>query len=535
MSEADLLVRGGTVIDGTGSAGFTADVAVSGGRIVAVGDLAQTRARTTVDATGRIVCPGFVDVHTHSDLTLLSSPLAKSKVHQGVTTEVVGNCGLGVAPLPAGADVPGIRAAVGYLDLDAGVEWTWRDWRDYADALERARPSVNVAGLVAHLPLRAGVVGFGDRPPSARELDRMCALLSESLDAGAFGLSTGLMYAPLIFTETTELMALGRVVAEHDAVFAWHLRDYSDDGLAAVREALAVAEATGCRTQVSHLTAVGRRNWGSVARALELIDHARSRGADVAVDMYPYLAGNAPLSQRLPGWVQAGGDQQMRERLTDPGVVADVRRSWAADALGWDEVTINSAPDGDGVVGYTVTELAEQRGAEPDMVAVDLLLRFGHAVSMVAGGRGAADLRAVLTHPSSVIGSDGQALDDVGPTAAGMPHPRSYGCYPRLLGDYVGDATLSSAEAIHKSTGAAAERVGLGDRGLITPGLAADIVVFDPTAVADRATFASPRRYPAGIEAVIVNGSITVQHGRHTGARSGRLLTTEQSDKGDRA
>lgn len=525
----DLLITGGTVVDGTGADGVRADVAVADGVIVAVGPgLGRSHpAGRTVDATGRTVCPGFVDIHTHSDLTLLSAPLARSAVHQGVTTVVVGNCGLGVAPLADGADVAGIRAAVGYLDLDPAVDWSWRDWAGYASALAAARPSVNVAGLVGHLPLRAGVVGFDDRPPTPVELDRMGELLAGALDDGAAGLSTGLMYAPLTFARTDELVALARVVAGHGALFAWHLRDYGDDVLPAVREALDVAAATGVRTQLSHLTAVGKRNWGSVATALELIDDARRDGLDVAVDMYPYLAGNAPLSQRLPAWAQAGGDAAMRARLADRVVVAELRAYWADQAIGWDEITVNAAPDDPGILGHTVAGLAAARGRHPDDVAVDLLTRHGNAVSMVAGGRGAGDLAAVLAHPASVIGSDGQALDTDGPTGAGIPHPRSYGCYPRLLGEYVENGTLTLAEAVHKGTSAAAARVGLTDRGTVAEGFAADLVVLDTATFTDRATFEHPRRHPDGVDAVIVNGRLAVDHGRHTGARSGQVLRTK--------
>lgn len=533
----DLVISGGTVVDGTGADGVRADVLVSGGAIAAVGPgLAAGSAAegaATIDATGKVVCPGFVDLHTHSDLTLLSAPHARSAVHQGVTTTVIGNCGLGVAPLAGGADVDGVRAAVGYLDLDPSVGWNWRSYGEYLDAVAAARPSVNVAGLAGHLPLHAGVVGFDDRPPTPSELDEMTSLLAAALDDGAAGLSTGLMYAPLTFAARAELVALARVVAEYDAVFAWHLRDYADDGLAAVREALEVAAATGVRTQLSHLTSVGRRNWGSVAAALELVDAARADGLDVAVDMYPYLAGNAPMAQRLPAWAQAGGDVAMRSRLADPEAVARIRAHWSEQPLGWDEVTVNSAPD-PAVVGHTVTTLAADRGVDADTVALDLLARHGNAVSMVAGGRDAGDLRAVLAHPASVIGSDGQALDVDGPTGNGVPHPRSYGAYPRLLSDHVADGTLTLPEAIRKCTSGAARRAGITDRGTITAGQAADIVILDVGRLADRATFADPRQYPAGVDAVIVNGEPTIAHGQHTGARAGHVLRAGTKDKGQR-
>lgn len=533
MTTWDLLVRGGTLVDGTGAEPRRADVGVLDGRVGGVGDLAADSAATVVDATDRVVTPGFVDVHTHSDLTLLSNPLAHSKVRQGVTTEVVGNCGLGVAPLagPAGtAGAAAIRASVGYLDLDPDVEWSWSGWPGYLDAVEKARPSVNVAALVGHLPLHAGVVGFDDRPATRDELDRMAGLLSDALAAGAVGLSTGLMYAPLTFARPDELVALGEVVAAHDRLFAWHLRDYADDLVGAVEQALEVGERTGCRTQLSHLIAVGKRNWAKLDTALELVDAARGRGLDVAVDVYPYLAGNAPLSQRLPAWVQDGGTEAMRERLADPDVVRAVREAWAADSLGWEDVTVNSAPlpAGAEVTGRSVTELAVQRGTDPDAVAIELLVEFGNAVTMIAFGRYAGNLTAVLRHPASVVGSDGQALDPDGPTGHGVPHPRSYGCYPRLFADFVRTGagrtgTLSLAEAVRKCTSAPARRVGLTDRGVVEAGSAADLVVLDLDRIEDRATFAEPQRFPTGIDAVVVNGGVVVDHQGHTGHRPGAV------------
>jgi N-acyl-D-aspartate/D-glutamate deacylase len=531
----DLLITGGTVVDGTGDVGRTADVAIADGRIQAVGDLAGRPATRVLDATGYVVCPGFVDVHTHSDLTLLSSPAAHSKVRQGVTTELVGNCGLGVTPIvtPIGnitGDADGLaalRGAAGYLDLDPAVGWDWTDLPGYLDVLAAARPSVNVASLVAHIPLRAGVVGFEDRAAEPAELDRMSGLLTDALTAGAAGASTGLVYAPLTYAREEELTALARTVATHDRLFSWHIRDYGDHLLDSVRQVLRVAETTGCRTQISHLIAVGRRNRGKVARALELIDAARERGADVAADVYPYLAGNAPLSQLLPAWAQTGGEAAMRARLAEETVRRRVREEWSDLPTTWAEVTVSRIPaDRPGVTGRTVAALAEAAGTDGDQVVLELVTEFGNGVMMVAGGRSEEDLLAALRHPATVIGSDGQALDPDGPTGLGTPHPRSYGCYPRLFGDYVRTGRLPLAEAVRKCTGAAAARAGLRDRGELRPGKAADVVVFAPDRIADVATYAMPQRYPEGIRAVLVNGRVVVEDGTHLGERPGCVLRT---------
>lgn len=519
----DLLVCGGVVIDGTGTAGRRADVAVRDGMIEAVGDLAGLSAASTVDAAGLVVAPGFVDVHSHSDLTLLSTPFAHSKVAQGVTTEVVGNCGLSPAPV---TDIASVRAAVSYLDLDPDVEWTWRIFADYLAVLDSGL-GVNVAALVGHVPLRAAVAGMSDVTLDGAALDRLCGLAGEAMDAGAVGVSTGLCYAPAVHADEAELMALGATAAGRGKLFAWHVRDYADGLLDSVDQAIRVARTTGCRTQISHLVAVGRRNWGSVARALEQIDSAREHGADIGVDVYPYLAGNANLSQLLPGWSQDGGNTAMMSRLTDHGVRERVRGEWADSAWDWADITISRLPsdtDSADAVGRTITDLAEAAGVEPIEIALDFLAAHGSEVLMVAGGRSEKDLLAVLRHEASVIGSDGQALDPNGPTGSGMVHPRSYGTYPRLFAQYVRPGYISLSDAVAKCTSQPAARIGLTDRGILAPGYRADIAIFDLATIADHATYTHPHQYPQGISHVIVNGHIVVRHGQHTGNRPGIVI-----------
>ncbi|MGI5238334.1 N-acyl-D-amino-acid deacylase family protein [Dactylosporangium sp. CA-139066] len=514
-SHSTLLLQGGTVLDGTGAPGVAADVLIRDGVVAAIGPGLASDG-PAFDATGRIVCPGFVDIHTHSDLTLLSDPRGLSKLHQGVTTEVVGNCGLGAAPLPPGADVAAIRQAVSYLDLDPAVTWDWDDVRGYLAALAAAGPSPNVAALVGHVALHGGVCGFDDRPASAAELDRMRGLLADSLDAGALGLSTGLVYAPLTYVREEELVALAEVVAAAGAVFTWHVRSYDDGLLDSVAQALRVARAAGCRTQISHLAAVGRRNWGAVRRALDLVEAATAEGLGVGVDIYPYLHGNAPLSQLLPAWAQEGGAAAWAPRLRDAGVRERIRAEWTDRPTGWDEITVSwtSRGDADPVVGRTLADLG---GAG---AALDLLAELGAGVMMTAGGRSEDDLRAVLSHPSAVVASDGLALDPGGVNGAGMPHPRSYGCFPRYLERYATDLP----DAIRRCTSAPARLAGLPDRGVLRPGAPADVVVLDPDTIAGPATFTAPHRFATGIDLVLVGGVPTVERGAHTGRRAGRVL-----------
>ncbi|MEU7002282.1 D-aminoacylase [Nonomuraea sp. NPDC046570] len=505
---ADLLLTGGRLVDGTGAPARDADVAITGGLVSAVGPRLPRDARRVLDVRDRIVCPGFVDVHSHSDLALLSNPEAHSKVRQGVTTEVVGNCGLGVFPLTG--DPAAIRAATAFIDLDPAIPWTWHDADGYLKSLAEARPSVNVATLAAHLPLRAGVVGFGDRPATRAELDTMCGLLGDALDAGAAGLSTGLVYAPLCYATEDELVALARVVAARGKVFAWHLRDYTDGLLESLAQAVRVAGLTGCRTQISHLAAVGRRNWGAVRAALDLVERA---GAPVHVDAYPYLAGSANLSQLLPSWAHEGGESAMRARLAEPEVRARVRAEWRGRWWEWPDIVVDGEPLCD----------ADQ--------ALDLVAARGNAVAMVAFGRSEDDLLTVLRHPAAVIGSDGFALDPAGPTGSGTPHPRSYGCYPRLLGRYTGQGGLTLEEAVHKSTGLPASIFGLTGRGLVEPGTPADVLVLDPATINDLSTFTDPHRHPAGVDLVLVNGTVVVDGAAHTGERPGAVLTARPATR----
>ena len=519
----DLLIRGGLLVDGTGAPPRPADVAVTGDRIVAVAPGLADDATAVVDATGLVVCPGFVDIHTHSDLTLLSAPQATSALTQGTTTQVVGNCGLGVAPRTPTADLAAIRAAAAYLDLDPDVGADWTTVGGYLDRLRAVRPGVNVLTFVPHAPVRASAVGFDARPSTAAEIDVMTGLLAEGLQDGAVGLSTGLVYAPVCFAAEDELVALGHTVAAADRLFAWHVRDYMDDLLESVAQCIRVARSTGCRTQVSHLAAVGRRNWGGVDRALAMVDEARHDGFDVGVDIYPYLAGNAPLAQAVPAALQAGGDEALRERLDDPATVRALVAEWAERAVGWDETVVSWVPEPaePGVVGRRVSEIADDRGESGDAVVIDLLRRHGSSVLAVYFGRDERDLEQVLRHPATVVASDGLALHPTGPTGRGTPHPRCYGCFPRYLSSYGRD---DLADAVRRCTSAPAARVGLSDRGRVATGAVADLVVLDPTTLRDTATFARPHQPSVGVLDVVVAGRFAVRDGRVTGERAGRVV-----------
>lgn len=526
--ELDFVIAGGRLADGTGGPVRRADVGMTGDRIVAVGDLAGASARERIDVTGRLVTPGFVDLHGHSDWTLLSDGRARSKVHQGITTEVTGNCGLTPFPAPP-AHAAAIRSGAAIVDFDPAVPLSWDSTAGYRRTLAAAGIAINAAVLTGHVALRLAVGGDTADPLEAAGVARIEAEADRALDEGAVGISTGLMYPPAMFARPDELDALGRAVARHDALFAVHMRNYGDTLLEAVEEALGVARRTGCRLQVSHLAVAGRRNWGKVRRSLERIDAARAEGLDIGADIYPYLAGSANLSQLLPAWAQEGGSPAVTARLADRAVRDRIRAEWIPTLhLGWEEVVVSlvDEPLAPLVLGRTIAQAAEALGLPPDEACLELIARTEDRVQMVAFGRSPDDLLAVLEHPAGAIGSDGIAFDPDGPTGRGRPHPRSYGCYPRLLGRLVREeGTLPLERAVAMSTSIPAARARLAGRGVVAPGAFADLVVLDPATVIDEATFESPARFATGIDHVLVNGSFVLRAGRQVDeARPGRVL-----------
>jgi N-acyl-D-amino-acid deacylase len=519
----DLVLAGGLVVDGTGAPARRVDVGVAGDRIAEIGDLSGAASTIRLDVSARVVAPGFVDIHTHSDLSVLSDGRARSKMMQGVTTEIVGNCGFSPFPSPV-PHIAEVRQSIALIDVDRGVEWSWDSFAGYVDALEKARPALNVVPMAGHIALRVAAAGF----EQGADVGTLRRGLEQSLDAGASGFSTGLMYPPAMWATEPELVALAEVAAARDRLFAVHMRDYGDRLVEAVEEILAVAMRAGARLQVSHLAVAGRRNWGKVKRALELIDAARRSGVDAATDIYPYLAGSANLSQLLPEWAQAGTPDEMLRRLADTPARDKVLAEWAANLrFGWGEIEVSWMPDeSDADVGSSIAAIAQRVGLAGGEAALRVIERSGGLAQMVAYGRSEEDLDAVLSHPTCVVGSDGLALDPDGPSGAGRPHPRSYGAMPRLFGRYVRERSLLTLErAVAMTTGGPAARLRLKDRGQLKAGAFADIVVFDPVNIRDVATFQDPKRFPVGIDHVFVNGVHVVESGRQIdAARPGRVL-----------
>jgi N-acyl-D-aspartate/D-glutamate deacylase len=484
----DLIVRNGTVIDGSGKPGLAADVGIQDDRIVVVGTV-NGATKQTIDATGRVVTPGFIDVHSHDDFALLDRPLCDFKIMQGVTTEVIGNCGFGAAP--ASAAYKNFLRGFGAVLFGPLGQFSWETTDEFFRLFESRPPSVNVVAQIPHAAVRYGVLGADKRPPSSPELAQMQALVREGMEAGAVGFSTGLYYLP--HTQTEEVIALAKVVAEYGGLYATHMRNEAGHLLDSINETLRIGQEAGVAVQISHHKAMGRKNWGKVTESLALVDQARKRGLDVTSDAYPYIAGSTTLAA-----LASGGSLE----LVSPA-----------------DVLIASTPNKHEYEGKTLDEICRLLEKPLEQAVKDILAEEGEGVVAVIFGMEEADVRRVLAHPTTMIGSDGI------PSVEGKPHPRLYGTFARVLGTYARDECLLSLEdAIHRMTGLPARKFHLTNRGEICEGAYADVVVFDSHTVADIGTYQDPRRYPPGVDYVIVNGKITADHGRHTGERSGRML-----------
>jgi N-acyl-D-amino-acid deacylase len=511
-------------VDGTGAPAYGGDVAIRGDRIAAVGAIDPCEGRD-LDISGMVVCPGFIDLHAHSEFTLLADGRAWGKILQGVTTEVSGNCGLSAAPLLGEARRQ--RAE----DLrDLGLAQTWEDFAGFARRLEDQGIAVNFCTLVGHGNLRASVIGYANRPPDEREIGEMSRLLVDALKAGAWGLSTGLIYLPGAYAETEEIVALARAVQSYGGLYATHLRSEGDRLLEALTEAIRIGEEAGIRVQISHLKTAGDRNWRKLPDALRLIREARERGADVAADRYPYTAASTDLDAILPAWAYEGGraaelarlkDPTTRARLTEEILASHPRQDY------WERVLIASVrtEENRSLEGKTLAEAGALRGCPPWEALYDLLVEEDLQVMGIFFSMSEENLREILRQPYLMIGSDSSARAPDGPTRQGKPHPRAFGTYPRVLGRFVRNERLLPLEpAVAMMTSRPAVRLGLDDRGVLREGAHADLVVFNPEAVRDRATYEDPYQAPEGILHVFVNGTAVVREGTPTSARPGRVL-----------
>lgn len=530
----DILIKGGRVIDGTGAPWFYADVGVRDGKIVAIGQLDALGAEEVIDASGSVVTPGFIDMHAHSDVSLLRDGRGLSKIMQGVTTEVIGE-GQSVAPRLKDAK-----------DGRWGVQPDWTTLAEYFERLEQSGTSINIVSYISAGQLRRYVMGEGaQRRATPEEMEEMKRLLAEGMEQGAAGLVQALetpgslQFPPdgelsLAQPSTDELIELGKVVARYGGIYATHLRDQGPHIMAAVQEAATIGEQAGIPVEIFHLKAAGWKNFGKMPDALEAIRQARERGVDIAADVYPYIAAAHGMTTELPRWTHEGGKEKMLARLADPELRPRIRKEVTeymtgkyhnelTGERGFDAAIVSDVPKNpEKYVGKSLGQIARDQKKPPDEATLDLYLEQDGEVSLVMYYMSEKDMRLALQDPILSIDSDGTA---VSPEFGGQPHPRYYGTFPRVLGRYVREhKVLTLEEAVRKMTSLPAQRMKLSDRGVLRAGMAADIVVFDPDKIIDRATFEQPHQFPEGISHVIVNGVTVVKEGGHTGAKPGRAL-----------
>jgi N-acyl-D-aspartate/D-glutamate deacylase/photosystem II stability/assembly factor-like uncharacterized protein len=527
----DVLIRNGRIVDGSGKPAYNADLAIKGDRIVRIGDLSRETANRVIDARGLVVAPGFIDMLGQSETYLLIDPRAMSKVMMGVTTEVTGE-GESIAPI----NERQIKEQESFLRR-FNLNIDWRTLGEYFARLENQGAGVNLATFVGATQIREYVIGYDDRPPTAAELEQMKQLVAEAMRDGALGVSTSLQYVPARFAKTNELIELAKVAKQYGGIYATHQRSEANTIDASLDEVFAIARGAQIPVEIWHLKTAYKKNWGRMPQILQRIAKARQNGLDVTADIYPYIAGSTSLSACLPPWALEGGTDKMLARLRDPATRQRLKKEISEDHLDWENIYLGSGGPGGVLIGSVVnreleplqgkrvSEIAELQKKDPLDVVFDMIIADQGQTGAIYFMMSEADMRAAMQAPFVSFCTDSGARASDGPLAGSKSHPRGWGSYPRILGRYVRDERLLTLEgAVHKMTGAPAARVGLRDRGVLREGMFADITIFDPRTVMDRATFESPNQYPVGIEFVLVNGKVNVEKGTRTPVLSGRVL-----------
>lgn len=522
--EYELAIMNGLIFDGLGNPPIRSNIYVSGDKIGLVSSEGKLGADETISAKELAVAPGFIDTHSHSDLMLFSDPFAESKITQGVTTEIVGQDGFSVAPVQKEVQpelAKYLSGLAGQLD-----DWKWNTFDSYLQRLSELQTTVNVASLVGNGTIRAMIVGFERREANPSELEGMRILVADAMTQGAIGLSSGLIYPPSSYANEDELVDLCKIAAEHNGIYVTHIRNEAHGLIESVDEAIRTATRAKISLHISHHKAIGKDNWGKTKETLERIDTEISRGSAISCDIYPYTAGSTMLSASMPPWALEGGPKALRERLRNPQQRSKIIReleegspTWKSYSQlgGWDKIVITYSKARKEVEGKSIAQISKDLGKPPADVVVDLLLESDEAVSMVVFHISEDDVRRVIAHRSSTICTDGLLI--------GNPHPRAYGSFPRVLRRYVMEERLLTLErAIQKMTSLPASKFRLKDRGTVKEGVFADLVVFDPQRIRDKATYDSPRQFAEGTRCVIVNGCVVFREGEFTGIRPGRAL-----------
>jgi N-acyl-D-aspartate/D-glutamate deacylase len=536
----DLLIHNARIINSTDAGpAFNGDIGIVGNRIVAIRSSLPEEAGFVIDAGGLVAAPGFVDAHTHDDLAALRRSTVRPKVCQGITSVIIGNCGFGMAPV-----VPErMQAVKNYATPILGEDlqpWNWPTMSAFLQTFDNTSLGQNVAALLAHGPLRVAVMGFEQRPATEQEIAAQQALVEDAMQAGAVGMSLGLAYVPGGYTPTTELIKLAHVVGRYDGVIAAHMRSEGDDLLTSINELLTIARQGDVAMHISHLKITGRKNWDQIQSALDLINDARAQGLDVTVDVYPYNAGSTTITQLLPPWLKEGGVVNMLERLSDKQIQQRVGQDFAnglpgwdnpVHANGWERLYISSLQSEKykPLEGMNIIQASEWLGRSPKEALFHLILEEKGQVTMIMFTMDERDVDRVVQAPFSMIGSDGL------PILSGRPHPRLYGTFPRFIERYVRTLkSLSLEQAIYKAATFACERFKLPDRGVIAEGKIADLVIFDPATISDKATYDHPQTYPEGIKAVLVSGHPVVLEGQHKMSLPGQLIASKHASSEER-
>ncbi|MEW6614616.1 MAG: D-aminoacylase [Thermodesulfobacteriota bacterium] len=522
----DIVISNGNIIDGSGRLPYRGSIGIKGDMILKIDSGNSLSGKTIIDAGGMVVSPGFVDIHGHSDYFLLVNPQAESKVRQGVTTEIGGNCGYSAAPI-FGEEAQ--ERKVEY-QKQFSLDLNWYTVQEYSELLKRIGISMNFAILLGHNTIRASVMGKENRNPGKKELEDMCIAVEKGMKEGAFGLSTGLIYSPACFSEIAEIVALNNVVKRYKGVFTTHMRSEDDMVVEAINEVIEVARKADVPLQISHLKTSRERNWNKLDRMFKVIESAIDEGLDVTCDRYPYIASNTGLQAILPDWTTEGDKETRISRLKDQAVREKIENEIVKkhpEPDYWKTIVISTvvSDKNNKYQGMSIADAAGMAGKEPFDFTMDVLIEEEMNVSANYFTMSEENLVKIYRKPYIMIGSDAACRADYGPLAEGSPHPRAFGTFPRVLGVYVREKKIMDLPtAVKKMTSDPCRKLGIQKRGELREGFYADLVIFNPDTIVDKATFSEPVQYPEGIEYVIVNGNIAVKKGEHTGCKNGRVL-----------
>ncbi len=522
----DIIIKNGTIFDGLGNVGKSADIGIINNKIVAIENLTGVKANQIINAKDLYVSPGFIDIHTHTDMELIVNPKAESKIRQGITTEISGNCGYSPFPLSKNDAIELSKNT----KEKYGIDVHWNNIKGFLDEIRKRGTGINYATFTGHGDLRAMVVGRDDTKPTIDQMNKMKEVLAQSMDNGSLGLSTGLEYSPGSYANTEELIELCKVVKEHNGIYATHMRSEDAKVEEAIIEAIKIAKQSGVSLQISHFKACNKPNWHKVDNMLKLVHDAHDNGVDIMLDRYPYNAWGTGLSSFLPLWARQGDTDEVLERLTNPEYSQKIKNYMNKRASligGWDHVMISSCSleQNKQWEGKYISEAAKAMEKEDFQFVFNILIEERNEVGVIGFAMDEDNLKKVLADPLTVIGSDGTAVAPYGKLHQGNPHPRYYGSFPRVLGKYCREEKIFDWPiAIKKMTSMSAEKLHLKNRGILKKNYFADITIFDPKTVIDRATFINPHQYPIGIEYVIVNGKLVIDKGKHTGELAGEIL-----------